>query len=208
MGTVVPALVVTLALGGVLGTTCFASSGSANDSPALAWAHDRLPVAANTAPPVPVAVEVPTPPPPPPQPIRRVTSAPPPPTPVDHFSMPHANWVMVPSVGIDVAVGSYTDCSGNAPVLQGIASRDWCAEASNVYLVGHNPGVFAALPRVHDGALVRYWDSKGQAFTYRVKAVFQQDRTVIFTPGPPHLVFQTCANAKGSIVWMVIAYPA
>ena len=61
---------------------------------------------------------------------------------------------------------------------------------------------------MHDGALVRYWDSKGQAFTYRVTSVFQQERTVTTTPGPPHLVFQTCANADGSYSSILAIVPA
>jgi hypothetical protein len=164
-------------------------------------------------PPLPVATPRPTPPPappppPPPPPVPRV--APPPAPAIDYFSAPHTNWVMVPSVGINVAVGSYTDCNAGTPVPRGIAARDWCAPASTVYLLGHNPGVFSPLPGVQPGALVRYWDANGLATTYAVRSVTRQsinNDTEMYTPGPPHLDFQTCANADGSMLWIVIAYP-
>jgi len=206
--TFVPAIITTLAIGGIVASTGFANAGDETSLRAAAPAHDQLPIAANAAPPVAVATDLPKAPPPPP-PVRVV--APPPPVPtVNPFDLPHNNWVMVPSVGINVAVGSYTDCSGAAPVPHDIAARDWCSVASTVYLVGHNPGVFTPLPRVQVGALARYWDAAGQAFTYRVTAVTLQSRnndSEIMTPGPPHLDFQTCANADGSTIWIVTAYP-
>lgn len=205
--TVVPAIITTLALGGIVASTGFAAAGDESRTSAAPPAHDQLPIAANAAPPVAVATDLPKPPPPAP-----VLVVPPPPAApaVNPFDLPHASWVMVPSVGINVAVGSYTDCSGAAPVPHGIAARDWCAVASTVYLIGHNPGVFTPLPGVHVGALVRYWDAAGQAFTYHVTSVTLQSRnndSEIMTPGPPHLDFQTCANADGSMIWIVTAYP-
>ena len=207
--TVVPAIITTLAIGGIVASTGFASAGDETTSGAAASVHDQLPIAADAAPPVAVATDLPKPPPPPPPPPP--VAPPPPPAPVvNAFDLPHSNWVMVPSVGINVAVGSYTDCNGFAPVPHGIAARDWCAVASTVYLIGHNPGVFTPLPGVHVGALVRYWDAAGHAFTYKVTSVTLQSRSndsEIMTPGPPHLDFQTCANADGSMIWIVTAYP-
>jgi hypothetical protein len=101
---------------------------------------------------------------------------------------------MVPSIGIDVVVGSYTDCNASTPVPCGIAARDWCVPDGTVHLLGHNPGVFSTLHRVQPGALVRYWDGNGNATTYAVRSVTRMsvnEDSEIHTPGPPHLDFQS-----------------
>ena len=207
--SVLPAIIATGLFGGVAATTGSASAGIITEPSLNTSAHGQFPIPADAAPPIPVAVDLPKPPPPAPLPV--VPATPPPSAPVaDPFSAAHSNWVMVPSVGVSVGVGSYTDCTGGSPVPHGIAARDWCAPASTVYLLGHNPGVFTPMPGVRPGALVRYWDASGNATTYAVRSVTQrsrQDDSEANVPGPPHLDFQTCANADGSIVWIIIAYP-
>jgi hypothetical protein len=126
------------------------------------------------------------------------------------WDAPHTNWLMVPSVGINLPVGTYNDCYARAAVSAGIASRDTCAPPATVFLLGHSPGVFAPLSSTHPGDLIRYWDGAGHATTYRETSVARQsirNDGEMFNPGPPHLVMQTCANANGSMLWMVVAYP-
>ena len=114
---------------------------------------------------------------------------------------PRHDWVEVPSVGISVAVSIYSDCTGQTPLTRATAARDTCVPASEVFLVGHRPGVFAALPGAITGALVDYWDSAGVLHAYRVYQVSmvpKADGGNVMTNQHPALLMQTCDDATGS----------
>ncbi|MEP7104576.1 MAG: hypothetical protein ABI838_01855, partial [Chloroflexota bacterium] len=66
-----------------------------------------------------------------------------------------------------VDVGSYTDCSGLAPVPRDAAELDPCF-AGRYYFVGHNPGVFTPLMRLGAGDLITYHDPSGKAQRFRL----------------------------------------
>jgi hypothetical protein len=127
------------------------------------------------------------------------------------WNQPHTSWLAVPNAGISAAIADYRDCDGNSGLPRDATARDWCAADSVVYLVGHNPGGFGGLLRLHVGDLVRYWDPSGAAVTYRIDHI---DRVAYgltsgyMTDGSrPHLTMQTCATADAQQDWELVAYP-
>lgn len=175
-----------------------------SDAGELSTALPPPPAADDTAPaPSPLAPQPPEPAPEPPAP----RAAPPAP---DPFDQPHANWLMLPSVGVSLPLTDYRDCSAATDVPAGGGVRDWCAAATTVYLAGHNPGVFTPLLRAHPGDLVRYWDGAGAASTYRIASsqlISRAQYQVMTQGGTPRLVMQTCAVLDGSQDWVFTALP-
>jgi hypothetical protein len=114
---------------------------------------------------------------------------------------PRQNWVEVPSVGVSVAVGIYSDCTGQTPLTRATAARDTCVPATEVFLVGHRPGVFAALPGMPANAAVNYWDDAGVLHAYRIYQVSKIPSAQggdVMTNQHPALLMQTCDDPTGS----------
>jgi len=128
----------------------------------------------------------PPPPPPPPPPVRAAPRAP-------------SSWLSIPSISLSYPVGTYTDCQGQAPLSYDEPSRDTCVPASEVFLVGHNPGVFEGLPNLQVGSEVRYWDPSGAAHVYHIYKITRvpkdQGSWVMWSDHPP-LLMQTCVDSS------------
>jgi hypothetical protein len=127
------------------------------------------------------------------------------------WDRPHQNYVDAPAANLAISLGVYTDCTGSTP-LGSLPARDWCPSSDLVYLVGHNPGAFTPLLRLHPGDLIRYWDPNGAMTTYRLDHVDQvqadQGGVYMEDTSRPHLTLQTCVDPSGSRYWMFVAYPA
>ena len=124
-----------------------------------------------------------------------------------------SNHVTLAAVGLDAGVAAYRSCNQVASLPRSWATfRDWCADPSVVWLMGHNPGILTSTTSAPLGALVSYWDFAGRRSDWRVSSrrvvSLNQADVESHVPGPPKLVFQTCANATGSLVWLVTALPA
>lgn len=113
---------------------------------------------------------------------------------------PH-NLLFTPDHSVFTPVGSYTDCTGQAPLTHAAAAIDTCIGGLQ-YFIGHNPGVFTGLMSAGVGTLIGYYDASGRLHRYEVVA----DRTWLRKYGVPPPVkngevaqFQTCASADGSV---------
>jgi hypothetical protein len=101
---------------------------------------------------------------------------------------------------LDVAVGTYSDCTGMAEVTHDGAAIDTCL-GGRLYFIGHNPGPFTPLRRLGVGSQVTYFDDSGVAHTWRII----ETRTWSRWAGSPPLVsrnvvaqFQTCITPDGN----------
>jgi hypothetical protein len=141
----------------------------------------------------PPAAQPPPPPPPPP--------APPPP--------PRSRLISADG-RLNTGVGVYSDCSGSAPVPQGIAAVDTCI-GGRTYFVGHNPGVFTPLLSESVGSVITWYDGNGTA--HRLQIVARRDWLRNDGVPPPAVggvtvQFQTCIVADGSRDLILDAVPA
>lgn len=125
--------------------------------------------------------------------------APPPVTPIGEPG--RANRLFSSDGSLNVAVGSYTDCSGVSPISRARADLDPCFQG-RYYFVGHNPGVFSPLLKLHAGAEITWIDANGNANRFRVIA----ERDFRRNSGPLSLArpdvaaqFQTCLTLDGSL---------
>lgn len=102
---------------------------------------------------------------------------------------------------LDIAVGSYTDCSGAAPVPRDEADLDPCF-LGRLYFVGHNPGVFTPLMHLGSGAVITYYDQRGSAQRFRVTAwrVIERNQGALTLPAGVSAQFQTCESVDGFTV--------
>lgn len=102
---------------------------------------------------------------------------------------------------INTSVGSYTDCTGTAPIDSDRADLDPCFPGRS-YFVGHNPGVFAPLMRMTPGSLISWYDAKGTE--HRLRIVYVRDflrNSAVLQPSSPDVVaqFQTCVTLDGKL---------
>ncbi len=103
--------------------------------------------------------------------------------------------------GLDTSVGSYTDCTGIAPIDADRADLDPCFMGRS-YFVGHNPGVFAALMRMTAGTLIYWYDANGNQRRLRIITVRNFARnSAVLLPSTSDVVaqFQTCATLDGTL---------
>jgi hypothetical protein len=124
---------------------------------------------------------------------------------------PRAGSVLtVPSVGLQVGVVDYGDCSGNTAMTRTSAVHFLCTPSAVTTFVGHNPGVFTPLLRTHTGDQVVYRHD-GVQDTYVIRsqqrvtpeqaAAASQDGSYV------HAVFATCAEPDSSAYWIFLADP-
>ncbi|MFN2466320.1 MAG: sortase domain-bontaining protein [Candidatus Dormibacteria bacterium] len=120
------------------------------------------------------------------------------------------SWISVPSVGLQVAVVDYTDCTGNTSMTRVSAVHFTCTPAAVTQFVGHNPGVFTPLLGTHAGDRVVYQhDGVQEVYTLQAPrrvspqeaAAYSQDGSFV------HAVFATCAEPDSSAYWVFIANP-
>jgi hypothetical protein len=118
--------------------------------------------------------------------------------------------VLVPSVGLQVGVVDYADCTGGTPMTRASAVHFMCTPAAVVAFVGHNPGVFTPLLRtqtgdrvtyVHDGVSDVYVIGDGHRVSPQEAAAYTQDGSY------PHMVLTTCAEPDSSAYWVYLATP-
>ncbi len=116
----------------------------------------------------------------------------------------------VPSVGLDVGVVDYGDCSGNTPMTRANAVHFLCTPSTVVAFVGHNPGVFSPLLRtqagdrvtfVHDGVSDVYVIGGAHRVSPQEAAADTQDGSYA------HMVLATCAEPDSSAYWVYLAMP-
>lgn len=117
------------------------------------------------------------------------------------------SWISAPAVGLEIPViCCYSDRSGSVIPAQGVATIDTRAGANNLYLLGHNPGVFSPLLGLGPGALVRYWDNAGRAHDFIVQSRTSVGRTdvspLLASYGSLTLTLQTCLTGTTSTVWV------
>ena len=118
--------------------------------------------------------------------------------------------ILVPSVGLQVGVVDYSDCSGETPMTRLTAVHFMCTPAAVTTFVGHNPGVFTPLLRTQAGDHFYYqhdgvqdaWVLTGR---YRVSpqdaAAYSQDGSY------QHAVLATCAEPDSSAYWIFVGAP-
>lgn len=102
---------------------------------------------------------------------------------------------------LDVAVGTYSDCSGRSPISAHIADLDPCFPG-RWYFVGHSPGAFSPLLHMRPGALITWFDANGTANPFRVVAIRDLQRnsgTLSLAQPDVAAQFQTCLTADGSL---------
>jgi hypothetical protein len=109
--------------------------------------------------------------------------------------------LQTPDGSLDVAVETYGDCSGEAPLTHAAAAIDTCITGLT-YFIGHNPGVFTPLMRLGVASKLYYFDAGGRPHHLQVIAA----RTWLRDAGVPPPVrsgeaaqFQTCVTADGSV---------
>lgn len=116
----------------------------------------------------------------------------------------------VPSVGLQVAVDDYGDCTGDTPMTRSDAVHFLCTPAAVVALVGHNPGVFSPLLHtqpgdrvsyLHDGVADVYVIGAGHRVSPQEAAAYTQDGSYA------HMVLATCAEPDSSAYWVYLATP-
>ncbi|MFN2463713.1 MAG: sortase domain-bontaining protein [Candidatus Dormibacteria bacterium] len=118
--------------------------------------------------------------------------------------------ISVPSVGLEVGVADYTDCSGHTAMTRASAVHYVCTPGAVTTLVGHNPGVFTPLTRSHTGDKVHYQhDGVDDVFTIsEVQRVSPREASAYSQDGSyPHAVLATCAEPDSSAYWIFIALP-
>jgi sortase (surface protein transpeptidase) len=120
------------------------------------------------------------------------------------------SWISAPAVGLEVPViCCYSDRSGSVIPAHGVATIDTRAGANNLYLLGHNPGVFTPLLGLGPGALVRYWDNAGRASEFIIQSKVSVGRTdvspLIASYSSVTLTLQTCLTGTTSTVWVLRA---
>ncbi len=123
------------------------------------------------------------------------------------LSAPRRSWLSVPAVGLEVPVRCcYRDMTGQAIPAHGVATIDARAGANNLYLLGHNPGIFGPLLGLAPGALVRYWDGEGTPRDFVVQTRYSTARTdvspLVASYGTLTLTLQTCLTGTASTVWV------
>jgi len=117
------------------------------------------------------------------------------------------SWLSIPAVGLELpVVCCYRDWAGRAIPAHGVVTFDARAGANNIYLLGHNPGVFSPLLGVGPGTVVRYWDDRGTLREFLVQARYNVSRTdaspLLASYGAPTLTLQTCLTGTTSTVWV------
>jgi hypothetical protein len=111
------------------------------------------------------------------------------------------NWLTSADGTLNTAVGTYTDCTGAAPVPTNEAAIDTCMKG-RTYFVGHNAGVFTPLMHMAVGSLITWYDSHGRAHRLRVVAVRVATggvQPLTTTTKRVDAQFQTCINPDGSV---------
>jgi sortase (surface protein transpeptidase) len=119
-----------------------------------------------------------------------------------------ANTIVIPSLGLSLPVGWYSDCLGQAPVPRWGAWRWSCAGTNNTYIMAHNPGTFTPILRLHVGDVVEYGDSSGRVHTYRVSSTTIVTNTTLWplaSTDAVSLTLQTCWTWDGSRDFIVRA---
>ncbi len=118
--------------------------------------------------------------------------------------------LLVPSVGLQVGVVDYADCTGDTPMTRADAVHFLCTPAAVVAFVGHNPGVFTPLLRTQPGDRVSYLHD-GTSDVYVIGAVHRvspQEAAAYTQDGSyPHMVLTTCAEPDSSAYWVYLATP-
>jgi hypothetical protein len=118
--------------------------------------------------------------------------------------------LLVPSVGLQVGLVDYTDCSGNAPMTRVSAVHYTCTPAAVTQFVGHNPGVFTPMLNTHagdrlvyqhDGVEVDYILGAERRVSPAEAAAASQDGSYT------HAVIATCAEPDSSAYWIFTATP-
>jgi len=101
--------------------------------------------------------------------------------------------------GVDVRVGVYTDCTGQAFPADGVASIYTCVPW-DTYFLGHNPGVFTPLLNMPDGTILTYYDASDAAHQYVIEghAETSVGGPVPYPPAGTTAQFQTCVTPSGS----------
>jgi hypothetical protein len=118
--------------------------------------------------------------------------------------------ILVPSVGIQLAVVDYNDCTGNTAMTRVSAVRFNCTPAPVTQFVGHNPGVFTPLLRTHAGDRAIYQhDGVQDIFILRSpRRVSPQEAAQYSQDGSfAHALFATCAEPDSSAYWVFVADP-
>jgi len=118
---------------------------------------------------------------------------------------PVYNWLRAEDGSISVAVGIYSDPTGNAPVPEGEAVLDTVMRDVPWYFDGHNPGVFTPLLNEGVGSYFDYWDGAGRQHRFKIVAVRSWYRMNGEPPPVTPLVvaqFQTCKTLDGSYDWI------
>ncbi len=151
--------------------------------------------------------EEPLPPPEDPAPPARAIAAAPPAAPRAPVPTVRRSWLSVPAVGLELPViCCYRDWSGQVIPAHGVVTIDARAGANNLYLLGHNPGVFSSLLGAGPGTAVRYWDDGGGLREFIVQARYRVPRTdpspLTASYGALTLTLQTCLTGTTSTVWV------
>jgi hypothetical protein len=172
----------------------------ADEPPALEQ-YDIPMVIATRAEPLASVIAVREEPQPDPEPIAAAPAAPAAPPSV------RRSWISAPAAGLEVPViCCYSDMSGTIIPAHGVATIDSRAGANNLYLLGHNPGVFSPLLGLGPGALVRYWDNAGRARDFIIQSktsVGRTDASPLVASYPSlTLTLQTCLTGTTSTVWV------
>jgi hypothetical protein len=117
------------------------------------------------------------------------------------------NHVWMPTLGLSKAVYSFPCSRSRDP--DNYVYRWGCAGANNVYLLGHNYGVFYPLYKAYNngtlkkGMPVIYADGKGHTRLYRVttwRVVSPLDSGWAIASQPvPSMTLQTCVGPNGSL---------
>ena len=97
------------------------------------------------------------------------------------------------------AVGVYRDCSGISAIPANQASL-WTCVPGRLYFVGHNPGVFTPLMRMHVGDRLTYADAAGAIHRYQIVRIESWGRADGFPPPASSRVvaqLQTCITRDG-----------
>jgi hypothetical protein len=119
-----------------------------------------------------------------------------------------ANTIVIPRLGLRLAVGWYSDCLGRAAVPRWGAWRWSCAGANNTYIMAHNPGTFTPILGLRAGDIVKYGDPSGVVHTYRVSYTTIVSNTQLWPLGATDvtsLTLQTCWTWDGSRDFIVRA---
>lgn len=122
------------------------------------------------------------------------------------------NRLVVPALGIRVGLVDVSGCGRAAAVPHTGAARMQCLSSpGEPYIAGHNPGPFSALSRAQAGEAIQYWDAAGVLVNYTIRVVemISGNNDAEALSGPrPQIILQTCANADGSMIWVIKASPS